>query len=346
MGAAKQVCELTVTTPPGPLARPNPPHVIEVTSSTLHLGISVNDTLLRGNTLESLHYYVESDTKELGHYEPEDICFQPEITLRNLRPACPYHIRVALCGSHGNSPLSAPLVVVTKPAPPSVPTSLRMGKLESDHSLLTFARVDWNPPVCDNGSPVMEYTVELALKAKRPQFTLVERTPHCTCILHDLLPGATYIVRVQASNALGVSNMSEILQFSAGSSTPDVMLPPVLSRHPTDKQAIISWSEPTSNGSAIIGYHVILSPGDRDYMLSDVRSLTLSKLNSETEYTVVIAARNAVGEGPFSDPLLFSTDRRMAGVPSIPRFEQPQIHDRSVHFTWSADADLESPIMK
>lgn len=124
------------------------------------------------------------------------------------------------------------------------------------------------------------------------------------------------------------------------------MLPPVLSRHPTDKQAIISWSEPTSNGSAIIGYHVILSPGDRDYMLSDVRSLTLSKLNSETEYTVVIAARNAVGEGPFSDPLLFSTDRRMAGVPSIPRFEQPQIHDRSVHLTWSADADLESPIMK
>ena len=247
---------------------------------------------------------------------------------------------------HVLSPLSAPLVVVTKPAPPSVPTSLRMGKLESDHSLLTFARVDWNPPVCDNGSPVMEYTVELALKAKRPQFTLVERTPHCTCILHDLLPGATYIVRVQASNALGVSNMSEILQFSAGSSTPDVMLPPVLSRHPTDKQAIISWSEPTSNGSAIIGYHVILSPGDRDYMLSDVRSLTLSKLNSETEYTVVIAARNAVGEGPFSDPLLFSTDRRMAGVPSIPRFEQPQIHDRSVHLTWSADADLESPIMK
>lgn len=346
VGTAKQVPELTVMTPPGPLPRPDPPQILAVTSSSLQLQVSVNESLLRGNSLKSIRYYIESDAKELGRFEPEEVSDQSVLTLRNLHPAYAYHIRVALCGPYGNSPLSLTAVLNTTPAPPSAPTALHMGVLEADHSSLTFARIAWNPPVCDNGSPVIEYCVELGLKEKRLQYRIVERTPLCTCLLHDLLPGTSYIVRVQAVNAFGMSNMSEIFQFSAGSSVPDAMLPPVLSRHPTDKQAIISWSEPTTNGSLILGYHVLLSPGERDYMLSNVRSLTLSKLIPETEYKVVIAACNAVGEGPFSDPLVFTTDRKMSEIPSIPVIHKPQIQDRNVQLTWSANADLESPIIK
>ena len=42
VGTAKQVPELAVMTPPGPLPRPDPPQILAVTSSSLQLQVSVS----------------------------------------------------------------------------------------------------------------------------------------------------------------------------------------------------------------------------------------------------------------------------------------------------------------
>ena len=61
---------------------------------------------------------------------------------------------------------------------------------------------------------------------------------------------------------------------------------------------------------------------------------------------MTVAACNTEGQGPFSEPLVFRTEEKMPGVPSIPVVEQPVIKDKLVTLHWSAFADPEYPIMR
>lgn len=303
---------------------------------------------LRGNTADGLQFYVESDVGKLGVAEFVSLSNDDTVTLSRLRPAYPYHVRVAVCGPKGNSPLSAFACFMTKPSAPMAPRALRCVALESEYDPLTFARIAWTEPACDNGMPVTGYRVELASRKdpKSAQFALVEQTSENTCLLSGLLPGASYAVRVQAINAVGIGSVSETFLFSAGAAVPDAVETPLLLQHPTDKQTTIGWSEPTSNGSPIRGYVVVLQPGNRSYHLSNVRTLTMSRLTAETEYSVTVAACNMEGQGPFSEPLVFKTEEKMPGVPSIPVVDPAVVKDKLVTLRWSAFADPEYPIMR
>ena len=347
VGSPTQAPDTRVETPPAPLGRPQPPTLLAATATTLKLQLSLPEDL-RGNSASGLQFYVESDVGKLGVAEFASLSSNNTVTFSRLRPACPYHVRVAVCGPRGNSPLSAFACFTTKPSAPLAPRALRCIALESEYNPLTFARIAWREPACDNGMPVTSYRVELASR-KNPnllQFSLVEQTSENTCLLSGLLPGSPYAVRVQAINAVGVGSMSETFLFSAGAAIPDAVEMPLLLQHPTDKQTTIAWSEPTSNGSPIRGYVVVLQPGNRTYHLSNVRTLTMGRLTPETEYSVMVAACNMEGQGPFSEPLVFRTEEKMPGVPSIPVVEPAVIKDKLVMLRWSAFADAEYPIMR
>lgn len=347
VGSPSQTPDVVVETPPAPLGRPQPPTLLAATATTLKLRLSLPEDL-RGNAADNLQFYLESDIGKLGVVEFMSLSSDETITLSRLRPACPYHVRVSVCGHCGNSPLSAFACFSTKPSAPLAPRSLRRVALESEYNPLIFARIAWMEPACDNGMPVKSYRVELASR-KDPnalQFALVGQTSNNSYLLSGLRPGFPYAVRVQAVNAVGVGSVSETFLFSAGAAIPDAVEMPLLLQHPTDRQTTIAWSEPTSNGSPIRGYVVVLQPGNRTYHLSNVRTLTMSRLTAETEYSVTVAACNTEGQGPFSEPLVFRTEEKMPGVPSIPVVEQPVIKDKLVTLHWSAFADPEYPIMR
>ena len=367
VGSAKQSPEISITTPAGIFARAPAPLLLSSSPTSLQLKVSVPQSCLRGTDLSSLQYYVESDIENPGQLAPTSSLYASNcFTFSGLRPARPYHFRVALCGTSSRSPLSPIVSFVTKPAPPEPPISLCMAALDDDHSPLTFARVKWSPPPCDNGVAVNGYRVELALlsggsggggstnsgmgthqetKRKR-DYSLVEQTESCTCLLSNLQPGKSYAVRVLATNPLGASTPSDILTFTAGSTVPDAMDTPFLSKHPTDRQAAIAWTEPTTYGSAVIGYHVLLQPGNRSFLLGNVHSYVLNKLQPETEYSVRVAACSALGEGMMSPPLVFRTDERMAGVPVMGAVEKIIQEDGKVVLSWSAQASDDCPVEK
>ena len=362
VGSAKQSPEISVTTPAGILARAPAPILLSSSPTSLQLKVSVPQNCLRGTDLSSIQYYMESDIENPGQLAPMPSLYTSNcFTFSGLRPARPYHFRVALCGTSSRSPLSPIVSFVTKPAPPESPVSLSMAALDDDHSPLTFARVKWSPPLCDNGAAVNGYRVELALLSgsgknsgmgshqdtkRKYNYSLVEQTESCTCLLSNLQPGKSYAVRILATNLIGVSIPSETLTFTAGSTVPDAMDTPFLSKHPTDKQAVIAWTEPTTYGSVVIGYHVLLQPGNRSFLLGNVHSYVLNKLQPETEYSVRVAACSALGEGMPSPPLVFRTDERMAGVPVMGEVEKEVQENEKIVLSWSAQASEDCPVEK
>ena len=89
----------------------------------------------------------------MGEMEGESLTAST-VTFKHLKPACCYHFRVALLTPHGNSPLSALLVAATKPTTPEAPQNVRQTALDAVYSPLSFLKVAWDPPFCDNGGEV------------------------------------------------------------------------------------------------------------------------------------------------------------------------------------------------
>ena len=218
-----------------------------------------------------------------------------------------------------------------------------------------FACIEWDAPKIDNGSKVIQYYIELASSAKKEgkqHYTQVGVTNAHSFVLRDLTPGSRYAVRIQCDNKYGMSNVSSVLMFTTGSSPPDQMEPPILTKQPTAKTATIRWNEPTSNGAAILGYRLEVSPIGRIYNLtSDCKTQVINKLNSNTEYSVTIVAISSAGESPTSEPLVFSTDAQLISPPSVPIFTpirnlESDNESAVVSLEWSEANDNGAPIQK
>jgi hypothetical protein len=70
-----------------------------------------------------------------------------------------------------------------------------------------------------------------------------------------------------------------------------------------EHSATVSWTAPAANGSPITGYLVTVDPSGRQIAVApDVSSLLIDGLTPGTRYTFTVAATNAVGTGPASDP--------------------------------------------
>lgn len=338
------------TTPPGPLPQPSAPKLLSVTATSIELDCFPFEQYdYRGNDPNSIEYLVECDKSHTGDYECVYRGKQAKVTVTGLQSGSVYHLRVALLSNYGNSPYSPSLSIPTKPASPDAPEHIHLGKLDVLYNPLTFAFIEWLPPQVDNGSEVLQYYVELASVRKdaKPQFTQVGVTKECSYLLHDLVPGGHYAVRLQCDNKFGMSNVSSVFHFTTGCLPPDPMDPPMLARKPTEKSVTIRWSEPTSNGSSILGYRIHVEPINRDYnVLSEVKSLVINKLTGNTEYSVTIVAINSAGESPVSEPLIFTTDMHSITAPSVTSFKPIQRKENVVTLTWSEASDNGATIQK
>ena len=172
--------------------------------------------------------------------------------------------------------------------------------------------------------------------SNKNQYTKVGVTKECSILLHDLLPGGLYYLRLQCENQYGLSNVTPPYQFRTGCLAPDQMEPPILARKPTEKSATIRWSEPTTNGSAILGYHIHIDSINRDYSVSsEARSQVINKLIGNTEYSVTIVAVNSVGQSKPSEALIFKTEAHSVGVPFTSSFNPIHKKDKVIEISWS-----------
>jgi hypothetical protein len=119
-----------------------------------------------------------------------------------------YTFTVTAANVAGVSVPSVASNVVTPASRPGVPTGLSVSGLQITASGVE-GWVSWNPPADTGGSPILGYTVSLS--DARNWVT----GPQTTQLIGGLTPGQFYTVTVTARTAVGTSQASEALRFTA-----------------------------------------------------------------------------------------------------------------------------------
>lgn len=145
-----------------------------------------------------------------------------------------------------------------------------------------------------------------------------------------LRPATTYHFRIVAQNAIGSSGPSETITVKTSEEAPSG--PPVDVRlSAIDQHTLrVEWKPPLRenwNGDILgyyVGYKRTNKGDDKPYLFETVEfikeqgqmhTLTISNLDTFTEYAIVVQAFNKIGQGPMSDEV---SDFTAEGAPTMP----------------------------
>jgi hypothetical protein len=166
------------------------------------------------------------------------------------------------------------------------------------------ASVSWSAP--SEGGPPTTYTVTPYIGTTAQTPTTVTGSPPATSVtIKGLTSGTTYTFTVQASNANGAGTVSA----PSNAVTPTALTVPGAPANANASaatgQALVSWSEPTSDGgSSITGYKVTPYVGSTAQAPTEVgagvTSTIVKGLTNGTSYTFTVTASNALGSGSAS----------------------------------------------
>ena len=179
------------------------------------------------------------------------------------------------------------------------------------------ASVSWSI-MNDGGSPITGYSVEL-YSALAPRWTVVATSTANSVTLTGLVSGTTYLLRIRATTALGVSNPSNSVSFTTVAGVPDV--PTALTAtNVTSNSALLGWkavasTSPTTPIAYVVTYHVDGSTIN-SVIGSSTPSVQLTSLSPGRKY--VFSVHSQVGEvvSAESTASSFTTLSTVAGAPT------------------------------
>lgn len=117
-------------------------------------------------------------------------------------------------------------------------------------------QITWKYPTEDGGSSINCYEVVKLLKNGQTENTkdeIVYKGPELSCSVSNLLPGRIYPFKLRAINEIGKGDWSTVAELATAPSCPDIPDLPEI----TVKSAsclVITWNEPSNNGSPVIEY--------------------------------------------------------------------------------------------
>lgn len=239
-----------------------------------------------------------------------------------LLPGRPYLFQVRAYNRVGSGPWSDPLEVVSGAGPPDAPRNLTVC-CSSPHSCTAL----WEEPV-NNGATITSYCLQWSTEDEDESFTELYVGPHQTYDVQGMSPATQYYFRVRAINDAGPGAFSEVTLCQTPASVPGAIS--TVNVNAASDSLYLSWTEPLSNGSEILSYNIELE----DYLYSteeNVPELCIEELTAETAYRVRVQAVNAVGEGPFSEPLKVVT---LKSPPNPPQMECIAASHNSLKLRW------------
>lgn len=188
--------------------------------------------------------------------------------------------------------------VSATPQPPTVPGAPVLSATTASGS----AHLSWTAP-SDGGSPITNYRIYRGTTSGGE--TLLTTVGNVTS--HDdggLLNGATYYYQVSAVNAVGEGGLSnEVSVTPQASSVPAA--PVLTATSASGKGVTLSWTVPSSGGSAITGYRIYrgTTSGGQNFLvaLGNVTSYKDTATRRGITYYYLVTAVNANGEGPPSN---------------------------------------------
>jgi hypothetical protein len=217
---------------------------------------------------------------------------EPYCVVKDLLPGESYTTHVRAVNRIGVGEWSDEFNFRAGSAPPSKPLAPEI-QVRSPTNLF----VKWHEPQC-NGAPIIDYKLESSSKTEEDAFNVVYSGTELCADLKDLLPFTTYYFRLHAINSAGRSPFTQVVSQKTPADVPGIptLLPDLFTI--TSNTAHIHWSEPESNGDAIVKY--VLDCGDRQMMTKcNETNLLIEHLSPEQMYKVKVQAVNSIGAGAF-----------------------------------------------
>jgi len=250
-------------------------------------------------------------------------------TITGLIPGANYTFIVNATNGLGTSPLSAP-ISFTAGVIPSAPSTLNVSSVGR-----TSAYLSWTTPAI-NGPAAVSYVIQglpwspVDVPASRLYFKAT-----------GLLAAAIYTVSVYAKNMFGAGPPSPAAIISTSQAVSPLAPSNLVVSAALARGANFTWSAPEDYGGSPILAYVLQTASSGTYYDSGYRTGTSqtnftlygAPLAPHTQYNISVAAVNAIGQGPFSPSILFTTAG--AGPPGPPTLLTVQaVTKTSVTLKW------------
>ncbi len=162
-------------------------------------------------------------------------------------------------------------------------------------------------------------------------------------------PGATFAATTPTTLATAPATTAyRGIAFAPGNVTPSPAV--VVPDAPTapgavagNGSAVVTWDAPAVDGGSVVTNYVVTPwvdgvAGTPVITAGDATSTTVPGLTNGTTYTFTVAAENAIGVGPDSEPTLPVTPAGVETAPGAPRNVGAIAGDASATVTWTAPA--------
>ena len=265
-------------------------------------------------------------------------------TISGLRGGASYRFRVSAKNSFGVGTPSA--AVATKlPTRPSAPTGVVATRSPGT------IRLTWAAPA-NGGVAITDYVIQRSLNG-RTWVTMPDTVSTSRVYTNSRLsPGIRLWYRVIAKNALGTGSPSAAITVVTPTRP---SAPRSLTAHPYSGSASLDWYAPVNNGGAAITDYVIQRSTDGKAWttlndgVSTSRWSRASSLSNGRRYYFRVAARNALGIGPFSAAVGVTPRTVPGSIPGLRgsiRLQQRHLVVEHAIQRWCPDPLLPSPILE
>ncbi|XP_061653968.1 receptor-type tyrosine-protein phosphatase F-like isoform X8 [Phyllopteryx taeniolatus] len=265
-------------------------------------------------------YYSSDHAAPLSAWHKHNTDDSSLTTISGLTPDITYSLRVLGFTSVGDGPPSEVLQVKTQQGVPSQPSGF-----EAETELDTRILLSWLWPLQD---PIIKYELQY-WEAGTENKIHVTFDPAGSYAVDVLKPDTVYRFSLAARSEMGLGVYTQPIEARTAQSMPGAP-PRKLEAEAVNSTAIrVTWKPPlqSKQHGQIRGYQVAYTlvengeprgqPNILDVVLAEEQEAFITGLQSETTYSIAVAAYTTRGDGPRCKPKLVTTTGAVPGKPTM-----------------------------
>ncbi|XP_037132910.1 receptor-type tyrosine-protein phosphatase F-like isoform X11 [Syngnathus acus] len=265
-------------------------------------------------------YYSSDHTAPLSAWHKHNTDDSSLTTISGLTPDITYSLRVLGFTSVGDGPPSEVLQVKTQQGVPSQPSGFA-----AETELDTRVLLSWLWPLQD---PIIKYELQY-WEAGTDNKIHVTFDPAGSYAVEGLKPDTVYRFSLAARSEMGLGVYTQAIEARTAQSMPGAP-PRKLEAEAVNSTAIrVTWKPPlqSKQHGQIRGYQVAYTlvengeprgqPNILDVVLAEEQEAVITGLQSETTYSIAVAAYTTRGDGPRCKPKLVTTTGAVPGKPTM-----------------------------